>query len=275
MNILEKIINAKHAELKVLKSNTPVALLEKSKYFQSRTRSLGKALTDIHKHGIIAEFKRRSPSKGVINSSALSEEVCPLYLDSGASAVSVLTDREFFGGCNEDLIKARMVCDGAILRKEFIIDEYQVVESKSIGADAILLIADILNKKELKNLYFLASSLKMEVLFEIHDESGIEKLPSGSGIIGINSRNLGNFNINMDVLNTTINLLPQESIKIAESGIHSAEALIELRKTGFAGFLIGELFMKNHNPGSACREFITDIKRRESLSSGEKSDKFL
>lgn len=266
MNILEKIVRAKQADLDILKASNPVASLEKSEYFQSGTRSLEKALADTKRHGIIAEFKKQSPSKGVINSSALPQKVCPLYLEAGASAVSVLTNREFFGGCNKDLVKTRGVCNGPILRKEFIIDEYQVIESKSIGADAILLIVDILNKNQLKNLYSLALSLKMEVLLEIHDEGGIKKLPSDSVIIGINSRNLGNFSINMDILNTIINMLPEESIKVAESGIQSPETLIKLKNLGFRGFLIGELFMKETDPGAACRKFIQDIKYRKSGS---------
>ncbi len=268
MSILEKIVRAKQAELETLKANNPVSSLERSEDYQSLPLSLEKALIDSAKHGIIAEFKKQSPSRGVINTSALSREVCPQYLESGASAVSVLTNKEFFGGCNEDLANARKVCSGPILRKEFIIDEYQVIESKSIGADAILLIADILNKTQMKKLYSLASSLKMEVLFEIHDESGIEKLPSGSKLIGINSRNLGNFNINMDILNKTINRLPEDSIKIAESGIQSARKIIQLKKTGFTGFLVGELFMKDNDPGSACRRLIQDIRHQEALSAG-------
>lgn len=260
MNILKKIVAAKRAELQALKSEINVASLEKSSYFTSPTRSLEKAINDKKGYGIIAEFKKMSPSKGLINASALPEVVCPGYLQSGASAVSVLTNREFFAGCNEDLLKARALCEGPILRKEFIIDEYQVIESKSIGADAILLIADILDKSKLKSLSLLAESLNMEVLFEIHDEEGIGKLPENSKLTGINSRNLENFVVDTGILARIVRMLPESSIKIAESGINSASIVPELRKSGFGGFLIGELFMKENDPASACKNFIEAIK---------------
>ncbi len=267
MSLLEKIVKAKRVEIEKCKTANPSASLEKSEYFESVTRSLSKSLLDKEKQGIIAEFKRKSPSRGLINSSALPENVCPQYLNSGASAVSVLTNREFFGGSNEDIVNSRKLCDGPILRKEFIIDEYQVVESKSIGADAILLIADILTENEMKNLSALAESLNMEVLFEVHDESGPDKLPPGARLTGINSRNLENFKTNLDILTQIINKLPGDTIKIAESGIHSAETLIELKKLGFNGFLIGEHFMKEKYPGKACRKFIQEVKYYGSVSS--------
>ena len=265
MSILEKIVRSKRAEIVTTKKKVPVSQLEMSRYFKRKTISLERSLFDKGKHGIIAEFKRKSPSRGVINGSVKPEDVCPLYLTSGASAVSVLTNSGYFGGSNEDLIKARMLCDGPLLRKEFIIDEYQVVESKSIGADAILLIADILSAAKMESLSELAKSLKMEVLFEIHDENGIEKLPPGSRLIGINSRNLGNFITDLKILTRTISMLPPESIKIAESGIHSAETVSELKSMGFSGFLIGELFMKERDPGEACRKFISELNKQESL----------
>jgi len=266
MNFLEKIVKAKRTELEVSKSNIPVDSLERSEYFNRETVSLEKALLDSEKHGIIAEFKRQSPSHGVINPSATSGPVCFRYFSSGASAVSVLTNSEFFGGRNEDLVNARQHCQGPILRKEFIIDEYQVIESKSIGADAILLIADILSGNELRNLSQLAYSLKMEVLFEIHDKGGIGKLPRESILIGINSRNLGNFRIDMGILKKTIGKLPKESIKIAESGINSAMSLVDLEKMGFRGFLIGELFMRENDPGDACRKFVDEIRYLKSAN---------
>jgi indole-3-glycerol phosphate synthase len=261
MSILEQIVKAKRRDIERYKQTVPVALLEKSEYFQAGSISLEKSLLNEGGHGIIAEFKRQSPSRGVINSLALAEEVCPFYLRSGASAVSVLTNGEFFGGSNEDLLNARRLCKGPILRKEFIIDEYQVVESKSIGADAILLIADILSAGELEKLSGLARLLDMEVLFEIHDENGIKKLPAGARLVGVNSRNLGNFSVDMDILKKTADRLPPASIKVAESGIGSVEALIDLKKEGFRGFLIGELFMRDQYPGKACENFINNLKK--------------
>ncbi len=259
MNILEKIVTYKRVEVGRLKIENPPVLLEKSKFFRRIPLSLERAVLDSKRNGIIAEFKRQSPSRGVINKYADPAIVCPRYLEAGASALSVLTDGEYFGGSNNDLLAVRDLCDAPILRKEFIIDEYQVVEAKSIGADAILLIADILTAREMKILAGVAESLDLEVLFEIHNESGIAKLPADARLIGINSRNLGNFSVDMDILKKTFGRLPETSIKIAESGIHSAGTLAELRNVGFDGFLIGEMFMKENNPGERCTEFINDV----------------
>ena len=265
MDILDKIVEAKRADVQKSKTVNPLKALEKSEYFSRQTISLERSITDGSKYGIIAEFKRQSPSKGVINRRAGIEITCTGYFNSGASAVSVLTNSEFFGGSDSDLTNARKACSGPLLRKEFIVDEYQVVESKSIGADAILLIADILSAPEMKTLSDLAVSLGMEVLFEIHDRTGIEKLPVNARIIGINSRNLGNFTINMDIPGEIIKMLPADSIKIAESGIDKVETLIKLEETGFNGFLIGELFMKEENPAEACSRFIKELKHQKNL----------
>ncbi len=259
MSILKKIVSAKRNDIERDKRNMPVASLEKSNCFSMPVRSLEKSLLDPELYGIIAEFKRQSPSRGIINSTALPEEVCPAYFKAGASAVSVLTNNQFFGGSNEDLIKAGKLCNGPILRKEFIIDQYQVIESRSIGADAILLIADILSKGEMRRLSSLARSLKLEVLFEIHDESGIAKLPPDGRLVGVNSRNLASFDINMDILRRITGKLPTGIIKIAESGIHSEQAMLQLKNEGFTGFLIGERFMQESDPGIACRNFINNL----------------
>jgi indole-3-glycerol phosphate synthase len=261
MTILENIVNAKRRETEKRKSNTPVSSLEKSMQFNAGTFSLEKALCEKEGYGIIAEFKKQSPSRGIINPEADPREVCSRYITAGASAVSILTDSEFFGGSTNDLVKTRKLVNAPILRKDFILDEYQIIESKSMGADAILLIADILNKNEMKNFSSLAATLGLEVLFEIHDESGIEKLPSGVRLVGVNSRNLGNFSIDMDILKRTINKLPFDAVKIAESGIDSAGTLLNLKNEGFGGFLIGELFMRNADPGQASEDFIDNLKK--------------
>ncbi len=263
MTILNKIIRAKHKEIIVSKQKVPLRVLEKGKYFSRKTCSLESSLRNPDKFGIIAEFKRLSPSRGIINAKALPELVCSDYFNYGASAVSVLTDSEFFGGSVADLVKVRDYCHGPILRKEFIIDEYQVVESKCYGADAILLIVDVLNRNELAKLYSLAKSFDLDVLFEIHDITGIEKLPDDSRIIGINSRDLNTFSVNTDKLKEMIEIIPATSIKIAESGIQSPQTFLKLREEGFTGFLIGEMFMKHQNPGEALREFINNIKHKE------------
>ena len=259
MHILNKIVASKQREVMKIKESVPVSQLEKSSHFTTPVRSLRKSILDRAKYGIIAEFKRQSPSRGIINSLACPAEVCKEYIEAGASAVSVLTNTEFFGGRNSDLVSVRESCGGPVLRKDFIIDEYQVVESKSIGADAILLIVDILSKNELRKLSSLGSSLGLEMLFEIHDKEGIDKLPPDAILVGINSRNLHSFSINMELPLNIIKKLPEESIKIAESGIHSVQDLLDFRDAGFDGFLIGEMFMKNAGPGASCKRFIQKI----------------
>lgn len=260
MKILEKIVRATRSETKRDKTANPVSVLEKSSHFNRPVISLEESLCDPGRHGIIAEFKKRSPSRGTINSSAIPEEVCPVYFKAGASAVSVLTNSQFFGGSKDDLLRVRDLCNGPLLRKEFIIDEYQVIESRSIGADAILLIADILTAPQMKELSRLARSLALEVLFEIHDENGIEKLPPWARIVGVNSRNLDNFNVDPGIPGRTAGKLPPCCIKVAESGISSETDIVRLRSEGFSGFLIGERFMRETDPGTACSKFINNLK---------------
>lgn len=259
MTMLEQIVKAKRRDVQQNKQDVPVAMLEKSGFFQTVTYSLESSLNRKDGYGIIAEFKRQSPSRGIINNTAKAEDVCRKYISSGAAGVSILTNREFFGGSNEDLVKARKLLQGPVLRKEFIIDQYQIIESRSLGADVVLLIVDILSAAELKSFSTLATSLNMEVLFEIHDEAGIEKLPPEARMIGVNSRNLGNFSIDMDILKKTIGKLPGDAVKIAESGIDSAETLVNLKNEGFGGFLIGERFMREADPGISCNDFISKL----------------
>ncbi|MDD5571003.1 MAG: indole-3-glycerol phosphate synthase TrpC [Bacteroidales bacterium] len=259
MTILEEIIKHKKAEVEENKSIYPVKLLERSIYFTSETVSLKKYLLRNDKKGIIAEFKRKSPSKGMLNEYAPVEQVSIGYMQAGASALSILTDKKYFNGKNEDLTVARKFNYCPILRKDFIIDEYQIIEAKSIGADAILLIAAVLEKEKIKQLSELAKSLKLEILFEVHNKEELEKVSSNIDIIGVNNRNLNDFKTD---INTSIELsvkIPDEFIKISESGISSVEAIANLRKCGFKGFLIGEYFMKSANPSKACAEFIKKL----------------
>ena len=257
--MLQQIVKAKRRDVQQNKLDVPVARLERSGFFQTGTYSLESSLRRKDGYGIIAEFKRQSPSRGIINNTASVEDVCMRYINSGAAGVSVLTNNEFFGGSNEDLVKARRLLQGPVLRKEFIIDKYQIIESRSLGADVILLIVDILSAAELEGFSTLAASFGMEVLFEIHDEGGIKKLPQEARMIGVNSRNLGNFSIDMDILKRTIGRLPGDAVKIAESGIDSAETLISLKNEGFGGFLIGERFMRETDPGMSCNDFIEKL----------------
>jgi indole-3-glycerol phosphate synthase len=235
--------------------------LEKSLYFSSPTVSLKKYLTRKDKYGIIAEFKRRSPSKGIINAYADVEETSIGYMRAGASALSVLTDHRFFGGNNEDLKTARKFNYCPILRKEFIIDEYQLYEARSIGADAILLIAEILSGKEVIQLAEKAKELNLEVLMEVHSKNQLEKLNESIDLVGVNNRNLDTFEVDIQTSFELLNYIPSGLFKISESGISKPENVCQLKKAGFDGFLIGEHFMKSSHPGKSCLKFIEELKQ--------------
>ena len=259
MTILDKIIENKRRELNLLIQATPVRDLENSILFKRQIISLSEFLLDKSKTGIIAEFKRKSPSKGIINSLSAIEEVTAGYFREGASGVSVLTDTQFFGGSNVDLLRARNKSIFPILRKDFIIDEYQVIESKSIGADAILLIAAALGNQEILNLSRLARSLGLEVLLEIHEPDELEKVNQYINIIGVNNRNLKTFEVNTDISEKLEEKIPDGYIKISESGISSPQVINKLRACGYNGFLIGEKFMGTPDPVKAFSEFVKDL----------------
>jgi len=259
MNILEKIVAHKKQEVANKKSLVPTKLLENSIYFKTPVVSLKKYVQRKDKSGIIAEFKRRSPSKGDINAHAKVEQVSIGYMQAGASALSVLTDTHFFGGKNEDLMEARKYNFCPILRKDFIIDEYQIIEARSIGADAILLIAECLTKEQVDHLSKFAKDLGLEILLEIHSERQIEKINSHIDLIGVNNRNLETFDVSIENSINLFEQLPKDVAKISESGIHTPAEIRKLRAAGFDGFLIGERFMKTANPAKACLEFIKKI----------------
>ena len=261
MTILARIIEHKYSEVANHKKLRPVKMLEKSAFFNEHPRSLKQSLLREDQHGIIAEFKRKSPSRGIINSTALPEDVCLKYFMAGVSAISVLTDSEFFGGSASDLINARNMVQCPVLRKDFIVDEYQLLEARAIGADAVLLITEVHEAERLEQLYRFARSLDLEVLVEVHDVKNISKIPADAEIIGINSRNLGSFSVNMDHLSEMIHLLPAGSVKVAESGIRSVKDYFNLRDSGFHAFLIGELFMNSTDPGNSCSMFINEIRQ--------------
>jgi len=263
MHILDKIVNHKKKEVETRKSLYPTTLLEKSTFFESLTVSMSKYIKREDKSGIIAEFKRKSPSKPSINLYADVEEVSVSYMQAGASALSVLTDTHFFGGKSEDLTIARRYNFCPILRKDFIIDEYQIVEARSIGADAILLISEILTADQVKSFTKVAQDLGMEVLMEIHSEKQLDKYEGNLNIIGVNNRNLDTFVTDIQSSKDLFEKLPQEVTKISESGIHTIEAIHELKTIGYEGFLIGERFMATPNPGEACQSFIQQIELAE------------
>jgi indole-3-glycerol phosphate synthase len=259
MNIIDKITAFKKEEVKVRKILNPVSKLEKSEFFKHRVPSLFEALRK-PEPSIIGEFKRKSPSKGYLNISADPEQVARGYQDAGAAAISILTDTEFFGGKNSDLQDVAGFIKIPLLRKDFIVDEYQVIESKSIGAGAILLIASMLNKKEVDLLSGLAVNLGMDILFEIHDIDDLDKLNHNIQIIGVNNRNLKTFEISLDNSIVLFDHLPQDFIKVAESGFQTYKDVKLLFNKGYDAFLIGENFMKSNSPGMAATLFINDLK---------------
>ncbi|HLP71263.1 MAG TPA: indole-3-glycerol phosphate synthase TrpC [Bacteroidales bacterium] len=259
MTILDNIIAAKRSEVKLLKRTVPTSQLQKSNFFEREAFSLFHSIMKENSTGIIAEFKRRSPSAGLFHNDISPAKVASGYCLAKASAISVLTDRAFFGGTINDLEEVRKVVDCPVLRKDFVIDEYQVIEAKASGADAILLISEVLPAHALSRLHSLATSLGLEIIVEIHDKKNIDSLPAGTKIAGINNRNLATLDVNLGNSEELAGIIPAGIIKVAESGIRSPEDYIRMKKSGFEGFLIGEYFMKNIDPGLACKTFIKEI----------------
>ncbi|TXN36743.1 indole-3-glycerol phosphate synthase TrpC [Flagellimonas hymeniacidonis] len=256
MNILDKIVADKRKEVDLKKALIPVSQLEQAVLYNRDTVSLATSLRN-SSSGIIAEHKRRSPSKSVINQSLNVQDVAKGYEEAGVCGMSVLTDGKYFGGSLDDLLLARAVAKIPLLRKEFIIDEYQILEARAHGADVILLIAAILSKNEIKALSETAKSLGLDVLLEVHNEEELHKsiMPS-LDMLGVNNRNLKTFEVSLETSKTLSKLIPDEFVKVSESGISSIDAIKDLKQYGYQGFLIGENFMKTENPGKHADEFI-------------------
>jgi len=259
MNILDKIIEHKRAEVARRQEETSIDQLKQRPLFGRKTLSLKASLKDPAKTGIIAEFKRKSPSKGVINDQAQVTDLTTAYTKAGASCLSVLTDEHFFGGSDEDLKQAR-ANEIPILRKEFIIDEYQIIEARSIGADVILLIAACLTPEEVKYLATVAKGLGLEVLLEIHSEEELKHICDETEIVGVNNRDLKTFTVDIQRSIDLSKRIPKDKILVAESGISNTETIRQMKAAGFTGFLIGENFMKEKNPGAAFDEFVRQLK---------------
>ncbi|MDD4033144.1 MAG: indole-3-glycerol phosphate synthase TrpC [Bacteroidales bacterium] len=257
-NILDQIIAFKKAEVEQRKRLVSIRELEKSPHYGLPCLSMKQSLQS-SPTGIIAEFKRKSPSKGWIHPDANPAEIVPAYEKAGASGASVLTDRHFFGGSEEDLKKIREMVKMPILRKDFIIEEYQLFEAKAMGADVILLIAACLTVKEVGILSRRAKELGMEVLLELHHEKELDYIHPCIDIAGVNNRDLQSFQVNLETSLKLAKRLPAEIIKISESGISCIDSVIQLREAGFRGFLMGENFMKNSDPGAACSKFIKEL----------------
>jgi len=255
-SILERIVADKHLEVTLRKQLIPVKQLEQSVLFERKSPSLSKRLKQ-SASGLITEHKRRSPSKDCINQNLNIQDVAKGCENAGACGMSVLTDMKYFGGSLEDLLTARASCELPLLRKEFIIDPYQITEAKAYGADVILLIATVLSRKEIEHYSILAQELGMEVLLEVNNQEELYKsiMPS-LNMVGVNNRNLKTFEVNLEISKTLSALIPDEFVKISESGIRSVSDIKSLQPYGYKGFLIGENFMKTENPGAAAADFI-------------------
>ncbi|HUB59285.1 MAG TPA: indole-3-glycerol phosphate synthase TrpC [Puia sp.] len=262
MNILDSIIAYKREEVAGRKAAVPVSALEKSSFFYRPCFSLKAALRDEGSTGIIAEFKRRSPSKGVINDKAAVAEVTRGYAAGGAACLSVLTDQHFFGGSDADLVTAR-VNEIPILRKEFIIEEYQIVEARAIGADVVLLIAACLKPAEVRRLAVFARGLGLEVLLEIHGEDELDHICDETALVGVNNRDLKTFTVDIERSIRLSRRISAGKVLVAESGISHAETIMRMKAAGFRGFLIGESFMKEADPAAAFRQFVRQLQECE------------
>jgi indole-3-glycerol phosphate synthase len=271
INILEQIVSYKKEEIKKSKKEVPVSFLEKQLAYPREIYSMKKMLTDPGKTGIIAEFKKKSPSKGIINSWSTPEDVTSAYAGHGASVISVLTDGPSFGGSARDLQAVRFN-KLPILRKDFILDPYQIIESRVMGADTILLIAACLSVSEIRSLAATAHQLGLEVLLEIHEESELGHLCDDVDVVGINNRDLKTFTVDIDRSIRLANCLPVNKIRIAESGIRNVETILLLRSEGFHGFLIGEQFMNTPDPAVAFASFVDQLKNKLYENKGLRND---
>jgi indole-3-glycerol phosphate synthase len=260
-NILEEIVSYKREEIRKKKSDKPVQFFEKSPDFHREILSMKAFLRNPEKTGIIAEFKKKSPSKGIINEYASVESVTAAYALYGASAISVLTDGPSFGGSSDDLKEARFNTL-PILRKDFILDPYQLAESRAMGADSILLIAACLKADETRHLAMKAHDMGLEVLLEIHEEDELDHLCEEVDVVGINNRDLKTFSVDIERSIRLAAFLPANKLRIAESGIHNIETILYLKKAGFDGFLIGEQFMKAADPAIAFASFTSQLKMK-------------
>lgn len=257
MTILEQILATKREEVAARKKQTDYQSLLDCSNIQRKPLSMRQAL-DASPYGIIAEFKRKSPSKGFIHENALVSDVVSGYVRNGASACSVLTDSVYFGGSPEDLQLARKTVDVPLLRKDFIVDSYQIAEAAAWGADVVLLIAAALTPGECADLAGVAHSMGLEVLLEVHQASELDRICADVDIVGVNNRNLSTFATDIYTSFELAKQIPASCLKISESGIHSIETVKALREAGYRGFLIGECFMKEARPDLALKKFIGD-----------------
>ena len=260
MTILDKIVEKKRIEVAEAKAKVSLEELQQYPLFSRTCYSLSESILNPKRTGIIAEFKRASPSKGLINGTSTVQEVVTGYQQAGASAISVLTDPDFFQGSLADLTAAREVLSIPLLRKEFIVDTYQIAEAKAYGADIILLIAACLTPEEVKTFADYAKSLGLNVLLEVHNkEELVANIFESIDAIGVNNRNLKDFSVSLDHSYDLVNKIPSRYIKVSESGISDPETIKDLKSRGFQSFLIGENFMKTTDPATAIQEFVSAV----------------
>ncbi len=260
MNILDQIMALKRVEVAERKAAISAGMLRQSPLFGRAVTSARAAILAPESTGIIAEFKRRSPSKGVINDQVGVAETIAGYVAAGAAVLSVLTDESFFGGTPADLQVARAANpDTPILRKDFVCDGYQLLEAKAWGADLVLLIAACLTPAEVRLLSMQAHDLGMEVLLEVHDADELERsLCETVDLVGVNNRNLKTFVTDIDTSVRLVNQIPDQFVKVTESGLHDAATMAALHAAGYQAFLIGEAFMKTNNPASALQALVSE-----------------
>lgn len=261
MTILDKIIATKHKEVAERKEMVGIHSFTQEEMFTRDMLSLKASLTEENASGIIAEFKRRSPSKGDINAQASVYKITRGYEEAGASGSSVLTDVDYFGGSLKDLFEAKSFCPLPILRKDFMVDRYQLFEAKAYGADVILLIAAALSKQKVKELAAEAKDLELEILFEIHTEEELDKLCPEIDMVGVNNRNLKDFTVDIQRSIDLVDKIPNQFVKVSESGISSVDTVKALRDVGYKGFLMGENFMKEKDPAQAAANFISELRK--------------
>jgi indole-3-glycerol phosphate synthase len=260
MTILDQIVRKKQKEVRAARMVTSYTQLEERELFLREPLSFRDYILDPERTGIIAEFKRKSPSKGVINGEVKVRDVVHAYEKAGASAISVLTDRHFFGGSKTDLLRAAGFCYVPLLRKDFMIDGYQIVEAKTLGADVILLIAAILTPAQIKDFAALAKSIGLSVLLEVHNLEELERsLDDNVDAVGVNNRNLADFSVSVENSFRLVEHIPDQFLKISESAISDPKIIKDLKQAGFNGFLIGENFMRQPEPGKAMEDFVKEL----------------
>lgn len=260
MDILQQITAYKRTEVATRMVHYPESKLEKSPFYVRKCFSLKEHLRRVGASQIIAEFKRQSPSKGIINNKVGVVETTRGYAQAGASGISILTDKKFFGGSQQDIEIARQDLNVPILRKDFILTTYQITEAKAVGADVILLIAAILSESQIAEFSIFAKELGMEVICEVHNENELERaLQTHVDIIGVNNRNLKNFQVSIENSVRLAEKIPSDFLKIAESGLQNVEDIICLKDLGYEGFLIGETFMKEEKPAEALKKLVEQL----------------